>query len=130
MFLPKFTRLEGTMEHQAGRRGVVPLTVAVGILVAATALFAVLYVMKRSDIGRLAEQVGTTESSIADRTARVAAITSTVDDMKAEYSRLTTTNTELRACANAARDSIAAAQRSDRTGFDSAMAKAFINCRR
>ncbi len=119
------------MEQRAGRRWtVVSLAVAVGVLVAATALFVVLYVQKQNDIGQLAERIETTERSIADRTARLGTVKSTVEELDAERSRLTSTNTELRACTTATKDSIAAAQRADKTAFDAAMAKAFINCRR
>ncbi|MFC0105839.1 hypothetical protein [Kibdelosporangium aridum] len=130
-FSPKFIRLKDTKEQRAGRRGaVVSLAVAFGVLVAATALFVVLYVQQQNDISQLAERIDTPERSITDRTARLGTVKSTVEELRAEQSRLTTTNTEMRACATANKDSIAAVQRADKAAFDAAITKFFINCRR
>ncbi|ONI82941.1 hypothetical protein ALI144C_17965 [Actinosynnema sp. ALI-1.44] len=106
------------------------LAVAVGVLVAATALFVVLYVQKQTDIGKVSDQIGTSEVSLADRTTRLARAKSAVADLDTERTQLNTTNTKLRSCSDAARNSVAAAQRSDKTAFEAAMAKAFIHCRR
>jgi hypothetical protein len=119
------------MEQRTGRRGtVVTLAVAVGVLVAATALFVVLYVMEQTGIGRVEEQIGTAEGSIADGTERITIMKSTVDELDAERTRLATTNTDLHACADAAKDSVSAAQRADKPAFDAAMNKVFVHCRR
>lgn len=119
------------MERRVARRGtVVSLAVTVGVSVAATAVFVVLYVMKQTDIGQAEAEIATTGTSLADENARLAAAKSTVDELGAEWSRLSTANAELRACADPARDSVRAAQRQDTAAFEVAMDKVFTNCRR
>ncbi|ALG09196.1 hypothetical protein [Kibdelosporangium phytohabitans] len=119
------------MEQRAGRRGaVVFLAVAIGLLVAATALFVVLYVKKQTDLGKVSDQIRTTEVSVADQSKRLTTVKAAVADLDTERSQLSTTNAKLRLCSDAARNSVAAAQRSDRTAFDAAMARALVHCRR
>jgi hypothetical protein len=119
------------MEQRFARRAtVIVLAVAVGVLVAATALFIVLYANKQADIRQTEEQIGTTVSSIADSGARLADIKSTVDKLDTERDRLTTLNTELRACSDAAKASIVAVQKADKAAFDAAMDKILSKCRR
>ncbi|CAM4235038.1 hypothetical protein KIPE111705_45805 [Kibdelosporangium persicum] len=119
------------MEQRAGRRGtVVTLAVAAGVLVAATALFVVLYVREQTEISRVEERIATAEVSIAGGNERITVMKSTVDELDAERARLTTMNAELHACADAAKDSVAAARRANEAAFGAAMGKAFVHCRR
>jgi flagellar basal body-associated protein FliL len=127
----RFTGLEDGMEQRFARRGtVISLAVAVGVLVAATALFIVLYGNKQADIRQVEERVGTTVSLVAEQNARLADTKSTVDKLDAERTRLTTLNAELRTCSDAAKASVVAAQKADKAAFDAAMDKIFTKCRR
>ncbi|MBP2330585.1 septal ring factor EnvC (AmiA/AmiB activator) [Kibdelosporangium banguiense] len=119
------------MEQRFARRAtVISLAVAVGVLVAATALFIVLYAQKQDDIRQVEERIGTTGNSIAGENARLADIKSTIGRLDIERTRLSTVNTDLRACHDAARDSIAAARTADKAAFDAAINKVFSKCRR
>jgi hypothetical protein len=129
--LSGFTGLESAMEQRFAWRGTaIFLAVAVGVLVAATALFIVLYAKKQGDIRQVEERIGTTGSSVTGGNARLADTKSTVDKLDTERIRLNTVNTELRTCHDAAKDSIAAARKADKAAFDAAMDKIFTKCRR
>jgi hypothetical protein len=108
----------------------VTLAVVVGLLVAATGALVVLYVMKQGDAGRVAGEVARTERTVDTRQDRLASIESTVDDLDAERGRLDDENQKLHACADPAKDSIAAARARDRAALDAALDKVVQNCER
>jgi uncharacterized protein (DUF3084 family) len=119
------------METRFVRRGtVVTLAAVLGLLVAATGVLVVLYVLEQGDAGRVAGEVTRTERTIDDRRDRLGAIESTVDDLESERSRLTGENQRLRACADPAKDSIAAARAGDKAAFDKALDEVLRNCER
>ena len=119
------------MGQRAARRGtVIFLAIAVGVLVATTALFVVLYVTKQQDIGTVTEQIGTTERSIDDQSRRLATVRSAGESLATEQTQLTTANTKLRACTDAAKDTVTASARNDKDAFTKAMAKVIVHCRR
>jgi septal ring factor EnvC (AmiA/AmiB activator) len=113
-----------------GRGTVVTLALVVGLLVAATGVLVVLYVVKQGDTGRLAGEVARTERTIDTRQDRLASLESTVDELDDERSRLDGENRKLHACADPAKDSITAAKAGDRAALDKALDEVVQNCER
>jgi hypothetical protein len=117
--------------EQLYRRGtVVSLAVALGLLAAATGLFAALDASRQDDIGRLREQIAATEGSIASAQARRTTAVSTVDGLNAAWTQLEATNKKLHACADPAKDSVIAADKNDLAGLDQALDKVIADCGR
>lgn len=113
------------------RRGpLVALAVVVGLLVAATGVLAVLYLVQHGESGRAAGEVARTERAVDDRQDRLASIESTVDDLDAKRSRLEGDNRKLRACADPARDIVLAAQAGDKAALAEAIDEVLRNCER
>jgi len=109
---------------------VVALSVVVGLLVAVTGVFVVLYLTKHGDSVRAAGEVARTERAIDERQDRLAGIESTVEELDSEHGRLESDNRKLHACADPARDAVAAARAGDRAAIEAALDDIVQNCER
>jgi len=112
------------------RRTVVLLAVAVGLLAAAAGLLGTRYVMQRGDTGAVNQQVATTERELADANTRLAANTSTLDELDQEREELENTGATLHACADPAAASVAAVRAGDDTALSNAVDLMLVNCGR
>ncbi len=118
--------------NEPGRRRatVVALAVVAGVLAAVTGLLAVLYTTQRADTGRVAEQVTAAERSRDIVESRLGSLRSTLDDLRTEQDALGRTTKTLHACADPARDSVAAARSGDEAALDAALDDVMANCGR
>jgi hypothetical protein len=107
---------------------VVTLAVVLGLLVAATGLFVVLYLNEKDGAVRASGDVARTESAIDGRGHRLASIKSAVDTLDAEKSRLDSDNRELHACADPSSDLVEAARARDEAGVKKASSEVLRNC--
>ena len=81
-------------------------------------------------IARVEQQSATTQGSIDDGNARLAAIKTTVDELNTERDQLTKANATLRTCSTAARTAITAAQKQDKAAFEAVLGKFLTQCQR
>src|SRR5688500_16377869 len=82
------------------RKTTVMLAIVLGVLVAATGVFATLFLLERSANADVRNQVTVTERELAGARDRLGTVKSTVDELADEERDLTDANDALRACAD------------------------------
>ncbi|GAB1516047.1 hypothetical protein [Actinophytocola sp. KF-1] len=112
------------------RTTTVVLAIVLGVLVAATGLFATLYLVARSATADVDGQVTVTERELAGARDRLGTVRSTVDELAAEERDLVDAGDALRACADPTKDALLAVAEGDDPALSAAVDRMLLHCGR
>jgi hypothetical protein len=110
------------------RRTTIVLAVLVTVLVAAAGLFLTLFLMEKSETGKVSDQLSVTEREIVGEQDRLADTRSTVDDLEAKGEDLQATNDYLQKCADASKETIRVAGAGSDEELQAAIDQMLIDC--
>ena len=112
------------------RKTTVMLAIVLGVLVAATGVFATLYLVERAATADVGGEIAVTERELAGARDRLGTLRSTVDKLGDEERDLVDANDALRACADPTKDALRAVQEGDDPALSAAVDRMLLHCRR